>query len=53
MPDEFIEQITERYIELYEQLTGKSFVPADYNDIENRITNSIKSNLNRISIKRY
>lgn len=42
IPEEFIEQITQRYIELYEQLTGESFVPADYNDIEKRITNNVE-----------
>ena len=42
IPEEFIEQITQRYIELYEQLTGESFVPADYSDIEKRITNNVE-----------
>lgn len=45
MPDEFIEQISQRYIELYELVTGEKFIPADYNNIEDRIFNNIKAAL--------
>ncbi len=37
MPEEFVATVTDRYIELYERITGKQFVPADTSDIENRI----------------
>ena len=37
MPDVFVEKITERYVELYERLTGLDFRPADTQDIEGRI----------------
>ncbi|MBC9812574.1 phosphoribosylaminoimidazolesuccinocarboxamide synthase [Crocinitomicaceae bacterium CZZ-1] len=37
MPDEFVETITERYIELYERITGKEFQKAATDNIEERI----------------
>lgn len=42
MPEDFVQQISDRYIELYEKLVGKSFEPADYNGIENRISQNVK-----------
>jgi phosphoribosylaminoimidazole-succinocarboxamide synthase len=41
MPEEFVQQVSQRYIELYEQLTGEQFVPADYSNIENRIQSNV------------
>ncbi|MEZ5043655.1 MAG: phosphoribosylaminoimidazolesuccinocarboxamide synthase [Saprospiraceae bacterium] len=41
MPDPLVEQVTERYIELFERLTGKSFQKADTENIEERIFNNI------------
>jgi len=38
MDDDIIEFISNRYIELYENITGKKFVKADYSDIEERIS---------------
>ena len=40
-----INSISERYIELYENITGESFKPADVSDIEARIENNIKTYL--------
>lgn len=37
MPDEMVEQVTNRYIELYERITGKSFQKANTANIEERI----------------
>ncbi len=37
MPDEFVQVITDRYIELYERVTGKTFVPANTDNIAQRI----------------
>ncbi|MEM1324118.1 MAG: phosphoribosylaminoimidazolesuccinocarboxamide synthase [Bacteroidota bacterium] len=37
MPDSFVEQVTDRYIGLYEQITGKPFIKANTNHIEGRI----------------
>jgi len=41
MPDAFVEQVSERYIELYESITGESFVKADTSRIEERILKNI------------
>lgn len=41
MSDEKIEEISNRYIELYEQITGETFVKANTENILNRIENNI------------
>lgn len=41
MPDDFVEVVTDRYIELYERITGKNFEKADTNNIEERIYNNV------------
>lgn len=41
MDDEIIGFISDRYIELYESITGKKFVKADYTDIEERIKGNV------------
>lgn len=43
MPDEFVETVTDRYIELYERITGKKFEKADTTDIEVRIQRNVES----------
>ncbi|MEY4926188.1 MAG: hypothetical protein RI894_624 [Bacteroidota bacterium] len=43
MPDEFINKITARYIELFEQITGDNFEKAQTNDILNRIDTNIRA----------
>lgn len=45
MPDEFVEQISKRYIELYERVTGKAFEPADTAQISERIQANVDSYL--------
>jgi phosphoribosylaminoimidazole-succinocarboxamide synthase len=43
MPEEFVGTVTDRYIELYEKITGKKFEKADTTNIANRIeTNVLK-----------
>jgi phosphoribosylaminoimidazole-succinocarboxamide synthase len=37
MTDEFIEQVSNRYIELYEQITGDKFVKSDVSDVLKRV----------------
>lgn len=37
MPDEMVDQVTQRYIELYERITGQAFQKAAAKDIEQRI----------------
>lgn len=41
MSDEYIESVTNRYIELFEQITGQQFVKADYTDAEKRIEKNV------------
>lgn len=41
MPDEFVQTVTDRYIELYEKITGKDFVKADTSDIQERIQRNV------------
>lgn len=41
MPDSFVNTITERYIELFEKITGKKFEPADTSNIQERIQNNV------------
>ena len=41
MPDSFVDLVTQRYTELYETITGKTFVPAATDDIEGRILDNV------------
>ncbi len=41
MTDDYIGEVSERYIELYENITGESFVKADISNIQNRIERNI------------
>lgn len=45
MPDEFIEEISARYIELYEKITGDNFQKGLTKDLENSIEKAILANL--------
>jgi phosphoribosylaminoimidazole-succinocarboxamide synthase len=45
MSDAYIETVSQRYIELYEQITGKTFKPAPVTDIQNRIRANVLSYL--------
>jgi phosphoribosylaminoimidazole-succinocarboxamide synthase len=45
MPDEFVEVVSNRYIELYEKITGASFQRADINDIPSRIEQNLEQYL--------
>ena len=41
MPDDFLGQVTDRYIELYENVTGKAFDRGDTERIEERIQDNV------------
>ena len=41
MPDSFVQTISERYIELYEKITGKEFVQSDTTNIQKRIEDNV------------
>ena len=47
MTDEYIETISHRYIELFEQITGASFVKADLGDIIARIEGNVRQFLDQ------
>lgn len=48
MSDEWLDQISARYIELYERVTGKTFVKQDYSNVETRIEENINQALSRL-----
>jgi len=37
MTEDFVKQVSDRYIELYENIVGEKFVPSDATDVEKRI----------------
>ena len=43
MPDEFVQTVSERYIELYEKITGDKFYEADTERINTRVESNIMS----------
>jgi phosphoribosylaminoimidazole-succinocarboxamide synthase len=45
MSDDYIESVSKRYIELYENITGEPFVKADVSDIQTRIETNVLSYL--------
>ncbi|MFO7656934.1 MAG: phosphoribosylaminoimidazolesuccinocarboxamide synthase [Bacteroidales bacterium] len=48
MPDEFVKQVSERYIELYENITGDTFIREDAPDITERIEKNIRNFLSSL-----
>jgi len=49
MTDAYIETVSERYIELYENILGEQFVKADVTNIEERIANNVNAFLSNYS----
>ena len=45
MDDAFVQSVTDRYVELYERITGERFVPASTEDINGRIQKALKGYL--------
>lgn len=43
MTDEYVQTVSERYIELYEKVTGKAFIRNNASDVVIRIENNIKN----------
>ena len=41
MSNEYIKVVSERYIELYENITGEKFIRANVNNIKERIENNV------------
>jgi phosphoribosylaminoimidazole-succinocarboxamide synthase len=51
MSDQFIDEISDRYIELYEKITGETFVKANTENIGERIMNSVEKCLKELNEK--
>lgn len=49
MTDKFIEEVSERYIELYEKITGEKFQKSDTKDILKRVENNTKAFLKTLN----
>lgn len=47
MTDEYVNSVSERYIELYEKVVGKKFERADINSVEKRVETNINSFLSK------
>ena len=48
MSEEFVNQVSERYIELYENITGDEFIKGDTDDVNARIEKNIGKFINKI-----
>ncbi|AOM80417.1 phosphoribosylaminoimidazolesuccinocarboxamide synthase [Pedobacter steynii] len=48
MTPEIVNSISERYIELYEQITGDTFIKNETSDVVQRIEENVKNSLNRL-----
>ncbi|MCX6224302.1 MAG: phosphoribosylaminoimidazolesuccinocarboxamide synthase [Bacteroidia bacterium] len=48
MPDKFVLEISDRYIELFEQITGEKFIRAEASNVEGRIENNIRNYLSSL-----
>ena len=47
MSDDYVDTVSDRYIELYEQITGETFVKADVSNINERIEKNVLAYLRR------
>ncbi len=47
MTNKYIESVSQRYIELYENITGTGFIKADVSEVEKRIENNVLDYLKR------
>ena len=48
MPNEFIQQISQRYIELYENITGDKFEKRNYNNVSHTIEERVNEFINTL-----
>jgi len=51
MTDEFVESVSERYIELYEQITGEKFQRADAQNTPARIEKNVMEFLETVGMR--
>ena len=45
MSDAYVQSVSDRYIELYENIMGEKFIPGDTSDIEGRIYENVEKYL--------
>ncbi|WP_348535533.1 phosphoribosylaminoimidazolesuccinocarboxamide synthase [Portibacter lacus] len=45
MPDDFVQEVSERYIDLYQQITGKTFIKESNNNLLSDIEKAIKDSI--------
>ncbi|MCZ2356079.1 MAG: phosphoribosylaminoimidazolesuccinocarboxamide synthase [Bacteroidia bacterium] len=50
MPDAFVEEVSSRYIQLYETMTGRKFQKADYAEVESRIQQNVNEGLKKLGV---
>ena len=50
MTEKFVNEVSERYIELYENITGEKFVKADISNVQQRIENNCLNYLKSFSL---
>jgi phosphoribosylaminoimidazole-succinocarboxamide synthase len=48
MPDSFVDSVTDRYVELFEKVTGRAFERADTTDVESRIYENVVAALGKV-----
>lgn len=51
MPDDFVNSVTDRYIELYEKVSGQSFSCGDVTNVLNRVEGNIKKFLEEYFVR--
>ena len=51
MTDEIVQAISDRYVELYEHITGEKFVYSEQNDVIARVQRNVQAGLEAISDK--
>ncbi len=49
LPDDFIKQVSDRYIELFEKVSGEKFAKADTDDVMERIETNINKYLGQVA----
>ena len=50
MTPEFVKSVSDRYIELYEKITGRQFVKADESNLAERIENNTLNCLKELNL---
>ena len=48
IPDEFVQEVTDRYIEVYENITGEDFIRGDYSETMRRIEENVNNFLESV-----